>query len=214
MASSMIETAINFEDDKIDGIKRCTTESPTQVASNDLAFSFQNIVFAVNAAFKEDCKTIKNVTTIVNDFDPLSPYAEADRFVPVLEGRGGSDKDEYGHRRDSVPIASAMTNCSVRSAIFQFLEENDGKNVWAVESNDALGRFLEKTAHGVIVRINPGTLSVSTQLKVDNLLRRLAKNGISVMSHPDICCKLGAKDVSEERGNIRFFCLCDSCRFY
>ena len=67
-------------------------------------------------------------------------------------------------------IAEAIAaQSNVHSAIFQFLEEHGREDKLAVQSNDALGRFLGKIANGVIVRVNPGTLSAATQFKVDNL---------------------------------------------
>ena len=209
MASSMMGTTVEFGDGRIVEQFSQVVECAAEVAksSNDLATSIQNVVEAVNTAFQNDCEVIKAVTTPINGFDPLSQYTEADRFVPVLEARGGTDKNELGHRKDSVPIATAISQAnSMKSAIFQILDENGDED--AVQSNDALGRFLGKIAHGIVVRINPGTLSAYTQLKVDNLLRELSKNGVNIMNHPDVSSKLGAKDVSGKifivKGMIRW----------
>lgn len=195
MAASMMGTTVEFGDGQIVEQITQVVECAAEVAksSSDLATSIQNVVEAVNAAFQKDCETIKAITTPVNGFDPLSQYTEADKFVPVLEARGGTDKDAFGHRKDSMPIATAIAQSNIKSAIFQILDESDGDET-AVESNDALGRFLGKIAHGIVVRINPGTLSANTQLKVDNLLRELSKNGVNIMNHPDVSSKLGAKD--------------------
>jgi hypothetical protein len=194
MASSMLEASKNFGDEQI--VETIAQVVESAKSSNALANSFQNVVEAANFVFQRDCETLKAVTTSVNGFDPLSQYFETGRFVPVLEARGGSDKNDLGHRRDSMPIATAIAQSNVHSAIFQFLDERGGEDDLAVQSNDALGRFIGKIAHGVVVRINPGTLSAATQLKVDNLLRHLARNGVTVMNHPDVSSKLGAKDVS------------------
>ena len=204
MAASMMGTTVEFGDGQIVEQITQVVECAAEVAksSSDLATSLQNVVEAVNAAFQKDCDTIKAITTPVNGFDPLSQYTEADKFVPVLEARGGTDKDDLGHRKDSMPIATAIAQTNIKSAIFQILDESDGDET-AVESNDALGRFLGKIAHGIVVRINPGTLSANTQLKVDNLLRELSKNGVNIMNHPDVSSKLGAKDVSGKTFNIK-----------
>mmetsp|Transcript_14217 Transcript_14217/g.21532 ORF Transcript_14217/g.21532 Transcript_14217/m.21532 type:complete len:497 (+) Transcript_14217:538-2028(+) len=148
---------------------------------------------------------LSHATTTVGDFDPFSEKVLTERpnFIPILEGRGGTDKDEQGHRRDTLPIANAIneleTNDSrtnhTKTAVFQFLEENDGLSTHAVMSNDALKKYLKKVAHGIIVRINPGTLSTSTQKKCDDMLRELSSDaGIKILSHPDVTSSLGAKD--------------------
>ena len=169
MESSMVEAGNSFGNERIAQV----VESGAEIAksSNALVSSLQTVVEAINFVFQRDCETLKAVTTHVNGFDPLSQYNETagGRFIPVLEARGGSDKDELGHRRDSMPIAEAIAQSNIHSAIFQFLDERGGEDELAVQSNDALGRFLGKIANGVVVRVNPGTLSTATQFKVDNL---------------------------------------------
>ena len=146
------------------------------------------------------------------------------RFIPVLEARGSFerdiDKDEYGHRRDTLPIANAIDQYSttstsssssssssqkVHSAVLQFLEEdiettttskNNINASIAKQSNQALFHYLRHAAHGIIVRNNPGTLSPLSQKKFDDMLRELNdKYGTVVLSHPDVSSTLGAKDV-------------------
>lgn len=144
---------------------------------------------------------LTHVTTTVGDFDPLSDDSIKSRpdFIPILEARGGTDKDELGHRRDTLPIANALTqnetfSTNVKSSVFQFLEENDGLSTHAIMSNEALKKYLKRVAHGIIVRINPGTLSPSSQRKCDEILRELSATGITILSHPDVASNLGAKD--------------------
>ena len=153
--------------------------------------------FGLSAKVQQDSNILEAVTTRVGGtgFDPLVQERKVHKFVPILEARGGSDKDKAGHRKDSLPLANAIVNVStqsVNSAVFQFLEEDCAENVM---SNDALARVLKRLAHGIIVRINPGTLSAATHHKIDNLLRELANEGIVVMNHPDVSSTLGAKDV-------------------
>lgn len=137
---------------------------------------------------------LKTVTKFVNGFNPFTLGVNPCRFVPILEARGGTDKDAQGHRKDSLPIANALASQNCQTCIFQYLEEDQQYENNAADINDALGRFLGMTSHGVIVRINPGTLSVTTQNKVDSLLRDLDSKGIKIMNHPDVNRKLGAKD--------------------
>jgi len=144
---------------------------------------------------------LSHITTAVGDFDPLSQAFIDKRlkFVPVLEARGGVDKDAQGHRRDTLPIANAIDQVGTasgktQSAVFQFLEENNGLSTHCVMSNDALKKYLKRVANGIIVRINPGTLSASSQKKCDDMLREISSMGVTILSHPDVASSLGAKD--------------------
>lgn len=140
---------------------------------------------------------LTHVTTVVGEYDPLSfeNIEKRQNFIPILEGRGGNDKNEEGHRRDTIPIADEIDKLKTKTAVFQFLEENSGLSTHAIMSNEALKKFLKRTAHGVIVRVNPGTLSPSSQKNLDQTLRELSIAGITVLSHPDVATSLGAKDV-------------------
>lgn len=136
-----------------------------------------------------------------SDFDPLSKdiIIENRPFIPILEARGGTDKDEQGHRRDSIPIANAIDQLQTAgkktyTALFQFLEENAGLSTHSVMTNDALKKYLKRVANGIIIRINPGTLSPASQRKCDEMLKELGSAGIVILSHPDVATSLGAKD--------------------
>lgn len=147
---------------------------------------------------ESDYELLQRITTIVGDYHPLE-HEKPEKFIPVLEARGvhDNDKDEFGHRRDTLPIANALDQYSeikTHSAVFQFLEESDGENKVAVKSNLALKRFLAMNAQGVIVRNNPGTLSALSQKNFDDMLRELADAGLMIMTHPDVMSTLGAKD--------------------
>lgn len=61
-------------------------------------------------------------------------------------------------------------------------------------SNEALKKYLKRTAHGIIVRVNPGTLSPTSQRNCDQMLRELSVAGVTILSHPDVASSLGAKD--------------------
>jgi glutathione synthase/RimK-type ligase-like ATP-grasp enzyme len=169
-----------------------------------------------------DYNLLRNITTQVGSYYPLpssfdkaSKIMKPKRFIPMLEARGGTDKDEFGHRRDTIPIATAIDEYvhrgngyyeqelgegkgeveeGVDSAVFQFLEEEDGQNQLAVQSNLALKRYLKETSHGVISRNNPGSLSPSSQQTYDNMLRELSEDGVVILTHPDVTSTLGAKD--------------------
>lgn len=154
---------------------------------------------------------LTHVTTSVGDFDPLSEenINKRPNFIPMLEARGGNDKDGQGHRRDTLPIANAVDELKLSSsnktqtAVFQFLEENAGLSTHCVMSNDALKKYLKRVAHGIIVRINPGTLSAASQKKCDDMLRELSAVGITILSHPDVASSLGAKDSLVKIKNLK-----------
>lgn len=141
---------------------------------------------------------LRGVTTNIRGFDPFASDEKPERFIPVLEARGthDNDKDEYGHRRDTVPIADAVADSGMKtvSAVFQFVEEVDEH---AKMINLALKLFLASNAHGIIGRNNPGTLSAHSQKKFDDMLRELSDAGVKIMTHPDVMSTLGAKDVSQ-----------------
>ncbi|CAB9501829.1 expressed unknown protein [Seminavis robusta] len=146
----------------------------------------------------DDSSLLRNVTTAIGGYDPLASHTEAERFIPVLEATGynDNDKDEYGHRRDTIPIAQAVADhqegtLRIHTAIFQFLEEDSQD---ATKTNHALYSFLSRKAQGIIVRNNPGTLSAASQRIFDDMMRQLANDGLVIMTHPDVTSTLGAKD--------------------
>lgn len=135
-------------------------------------------------------------------------------FIPLLEAAGGTDKNKYGHRKDSIPIMEAIKKIGARSAILQFHEEFatateetvaspadiQRKNDAARSHNDELRSLLlgcdkgRMLVSGIILRNNPGTLSPNTQAKLDKLIIELDRKGVICMSHPTVQQKMGAKD--------------------
>ena len=158
-----------------------------------------------------DLALLSHVTTAVGGFDPLSEESiqKRPKFIPILEAKGGIDKDEEGHRRDTMPIAKAIDENEslfgkIQTGVFQFLEENAGLSTHCIMTNDTLKKYLKRAADGIIVRINPGTLSPLSTKKCDDMLRELSDAGITILSHPDVMSTLGAKDVSTT--HLFFFC--------
>ena len=152
---------------------------------------------------ESDYDLLKRITTNIGDYDPLN-HDKPIRFIPVLEAKGVDDvdKNESGHRGDTLPIANAVDQfeeMKTNSAVFQFLEEDKkkGKKIpSAAKSNLVLKKFLAMNAQGIIVRNNPGTLSAHSQKNFDDMLRDLSDSGLAIMNHPDVSSTLGAKDVS------------------
>ncbi len=150
----------------------------------------------------DSIELLKGVTTMVRGYNPFAGERPP-RFIPVLEARGcrDNDKDEFGHRKDTLPIAEAVADrcpdggVSTVSSVFQFIcEDSHEKN--AIVTNIELKNFLASNVHGIIVRNNPGTLSARSQKKFDDMLRDLSDAGVTIMTHPDVMSTLGAKDVS------------------
>mmetsp|Transcript_24168 Transcript_24168/g.35818 ORF Transcript_24168/g.35818 Transcript_24168/m.35818 type:complete len:488 (+) Transcript_24168:64-1527(+) len=125
-------------------------------------------------------------------FTATTPLDEETQVVIVLEAAGGTDKDpSSGHRRDTIPIRNALLNQGCLSQVLQYQEEDSDEA--RAHNDDMRSKLLESSA--VVVRVNPGTLSVSTQAKLDALLMELHEEcGVLVMSPPDAMQRMGAKD--------------------
>jgi len=128
----------------------------------------------------------------------LNSAVTTDRIIVLLEGAGGTDKNEHGHRRDTIPIQRAIEKHGATCVIVQYQEEYGVdlyKNNKARAENDALASMLkEGRVAGLIMRNNPGTLSSRTQAKLDALVCGLNDMGVKVMSHPEVQKRMGAKD--------------------
>jgi hypothetical protein len=105
----------------------------------------------------------------------------------VVECRGGSDKGDDGHRKDTIPICNALIEKGWHAEPI-FYTDSTYDEVYA-----AL-----KTCNGYIGRVNPGIYEDVTQSKLDSLMRTLASEGVKAMAHPDIMIKMGAKDALEK----------------
>lgn len=141
----------------------------------------------------EDEKVLRSVMTIIGDYDSLVEKDTTKSFIPMLEARGGTDKDPVtGHRRDSVPIANAIDQEGSHTAVFSYLEDSECPE--AVHSNNLLRQHLLSCATGVVVRVNPGTLSPTSQKNLDMMLTELGSAGIAIMSSPVVQKMMGAKD--------------------
>ena len=110
------------------------------------------------------------------------PKAPAGQIY-VIECAGGTDKGSDGHRKDTIPICNAII-----------------KKGWAAKpifysdaKHDEVFATLSK-AQGYIGRVNPGAYEGVTQSKLDNMMRKLASQGVKAMAHPDTMIKMGAKD--------------------
>jgi hypothetical protein len=142
---------------------------------------------------KEWKDALRSIMTPIHNFVKYEKI-NGMRYIPIVEARGGSDKDPAsGHRRDSIPIATQIAeqeDCA--SAIFHFLE--DSISAEASDTNAILRRHLLRTATGVIVRVNPGTLTPVAQANLEVMLTELSSAGIQIMTTPQVQRQMGAKD--------------------
>lgn len=150
---------------------------------------------------------LRSVMTPVNDYVHFTKK-QGTHYMVLLEARGGTDKDPAtGHRRDSIPIASqiaAQANCA--SGLLQYLEDAEGPEqdmVQARQINSLIRQFLLQTCTAVIVRVNPGTLSTTSQSTLDAMLSELAASGIHVLTAPHVIRQMGAKDSLVKIRNLR-----------
>jgi hypothetical protein len=161
---------------------------------------------------KEEKKILRSIMTPIHNFVSYQKIKDM-RYIPIVEARGGTDKDPAtGHRRDSIPIATEIAeqeNCA--SAIFYYLEDSSDSE--ASISNAILRRHLFSTASGVIVRVNPGTLSPSAQVNLEVMLTELSSAGIQIMTTPRVQRLMGAKDSLVKIRNLRCG-LPDTAAFY
>jgi hypothetical protein len=142
---------------------------------------------------KEWKDALRSVMTPIHNFVHYKKI-NGMRYIPIVEARGGTDKDPTsGHRRDSIPIATQIADTEdCASAIFHFLE--DATDLGASDTNAILRRHLLRTATGVIVRVNPGTLSAVSQANLEVMLTELSSAGIKIMTTPQVQRQMGAKD--------------------
>ncbi len=221
--------------DSLDGNSSLGTESMSTISTLGLKNQLHKLTSPKQQAYlyldETDHSLLQKVTTQVGSFNPLPSSTTApnqrrmvkpERFIPVLEARGSPDRDidknEQGHRKDTIPIAKAIDEYihhyqgttdidmegekkTAKTAVVQFLEEDEcvskESQQTAIQSNLALKNYLKAIAHGIVVRSNPGTLSPMSQKRFDDMLRELSDDGLLIMSHPDVMSTLGAKDVSE-----------------
>jgi len=102
--------------------------------------------------------------------------------VVIFEARGGSDKGEYGYRKDSMPIIRALQQRKWTAEIIFYEDEHRGE----------IYRYTVANATAYISRINPGNLDDETGYF--QMLRELVANGVEGLPHPDAMVAYGAKN--------------------
>ncbi|NOQ73968.1 MAG: Cj0069 family protein [Crocinitomix sp.] len=108
------------------------------------------------------------------------------KHVVIFEARGGSDKGEYGFRRDSKPIIDSFKTRGWTAEIIFYSDENRGE----------IYRHTIEKADAYISRVNPGNLA--DESGYFQMLRELVSNGVEGLPHPDAMIAYGAKNSVEK----------------
>lgn len=107
------------------------------------------------------------------------------KHVVIFEARGGSDKGDYGFRKDSKPIIDSLKKRGWTAEIIFYRDEDRGE----------IYRYTHEKADAYISRVNPGNLNDETGYF--QMLRELVSNGIEGLPHPDAMIAYGAKNSVE-----------------
>lgn len=108
------------------------------------------------------------------------------KHVVIFEARGGSDKGQYGFRKDSKPIIDALKKRGWSAEIIFYRDEDRGE----------IYRYTHDKADAYISRVNPGNLADETGYF--QMLKELVSNGIEGLPHPDAMVAYGAKNSVEQ----------------
>ena len=112
--------------------------------------------------------------------------------VVIFEARGGSDKGEYGYRKDSMPIIKALQERAWTAEIIFYEDEHRGE----------IYRYCVENATAYISRINPGNLEDETGYF--QMLRELVSHGVEGLPHPDAMVAYGAKNALTKLTDTNF----------
>lgn len=110
----------------------------------------------------------------------------------VLEARGGTDKGEDGHRRDTIPICNSLIGLGVHTEPVFYSDAE-----WATVFEQAASADL------MIIRVNPGKYEGVTQSELERLVVGASNRGVLTMSHPEVMKRMGAKDALVKIRNLQ-----------
>ncbi|PAF44088.1 Cj0069 family protein [Helicobacter sp. 11S02629-2] len=102
--------------------------------------------------------------------------------VVFFEVRGGSDKGKDGYRPDTMPMVNALKAKGYDAEVIFF----------EIGKMDEIYNYVKNNAIAYVSRINPGNLKEENEYF--DMLRKLCKDGIVPMPHPDAMIGYGAKD--------------------
>lgn len=112
--------------------------------------------------------------------------------VVIFEARGGTDKGEYGFRKDSKAIIDALKKRGWTAEIIFYDDPNRGE----------IYRHTIDNADAYISRVNPGNLT--NEVGYFQMLRELVANGVKGLPHPDAMITYGAKSAVEKLRGTAF----------
>ncbi len=105
------------------------------------------------------------------------------KSVVFFEARGGNDKGEDGHRRDTMPMVQALRDKGWKAETL-FYSDADA---------DRLLSEIPNQYDAYVSRINPGNIP-GGEAKYFDFLRALCAKGMVGLPHPDAMIAFGAKD--------------------
>lgn len=107
---------------------------------------------------------------------------DKEKSVCIFESVGGSDKGPDGHRKDTIPIVECLKKEGWHCEVVKFQNEKA----------DQIYEQVKQKFCGYVSRINPGSLPDNEKIFFD-VLRKLSKDGLVGMPHPDSMINFGAK---------------------
>ena len=112
--------------------------------------------------------------------------------VVIFEARGGTDKGEFGFRKDSKAIIDALKQRGWTAEIIFYDDVNRGE----------IYRHTLTKADAYISRVNPGNLG--NEVGYFQMLRELVMQGVKGLPHPDAMIAYGAKSAIERLKGTAF----------
>jgi hypothetical protein len=155
---------------------------------------------------------IDNYSKILGDLSDLSKQPKTPLgYIILLEVRGGVDKGidnltiikRKGHRPDTMPICNELIKLGWGSVPIFYSDNTE---------MDVLDFLNQNEVKGIIVRINPGQVEGVSNEKWRNLVSKIDKSGVRVMSTPEVMEQMGSKQALSKIGHLN--CGLDDTEIY
>lgn len=144
-------------------------EANSTSLGDQMVKEFEAVLETIDANAKNEEKKLNNGIPI-------------EKSVCIFESIGGNDKGNDGFRKDTKPIVESLEKLGWYCEVVKFTNEQADEIFEDVKS-----RFI-----GYVPRINPGSLPDNEKTFFD-VLRKLSKEGLVGMPHPDSMINFGAK---------------------
>lgn len=102
----------------------------------------------------------------------------------IFEVQGGSDKGSDGHRRDTLPIVTALQERGWDAEVLFYTDS----------SRKQLTQYCIAAANAFLMRVNPGSYEDFSEVEFLAMGRELHAAGVHSLQHPDVMLSYGAKD--------------------